>query len=570
MWGNRSHENPSSGPELVDISSEFPETGSMSDREKSIRNYNDYLRRLEEERQKIASDLNALKGAPKNPELSADSEKDPLEPKPTPEEIADTTERARKKKNFKRMIAGIFIAAAVIAAGVIVPNVIGNKENSDLANRPDSREAAFSTRLEKAEIKSLTGYEVLDKTIDGSFMQYDNIGCYESEGKVSDYAVGNPDVTLEAMGIDPANATAEERGIVQEYFAYSMAEPAASVAIVGDFEDFDGLTQNQAETKIKKMTAEEKVEFQSQLKDYFDRTGYYYKTGSGWYRNQGIHEDKEGNKYSSFSNSDLTGKRILIGETTSDDGVVRVWMSKEDCGNNEDQFIVISPDGPPTVIVIPEGPDDSEPEEESEETEEEPEKEDDKIPINPMPNYNPVYPGPNLEPKNQQELVDKAGSRADEQNLNNAVTPSTTLEQDQANFDAIKEQEEKGEEAAAEAEEILKKQAEKERLAAEQAAAKAKVDDAAGQTGVVIDADEGVTQPDVIDADEDAAKANVGATAIQAEAAAIEQQNADAIQGAINAQTKANNQDLIDAAISSANADASVNDRANIFANGES
>lgn len=586
MWGNRSHENPSSGPELVDTSSEFPETGSMSDREKSIRNYNEYLRRLKEERQKIASDLNTLKGAPKNPELSADSGKDPLEPKPTPEEIAGTTKRAHKKKNFKGMIAAISIAAVVIAAGAIVPNVIGNKENSDLASRPGSREAAFSTRLEKPEIKSLTGYEVLDKTIDGSFMQYDNIGCYESEGKVSDYAVGNPDAVLEAMGIDPANATAEERGIVQEYFAYSMAEPAASVAIVGDFEGFDGLTQNQAETKIKKMTAEEKVKFQSQLKDYFDKTEYHYETGSGKYRNQGIYEDKEGNKYSRFSNSDLTGIRILIGKTTSDDGVVRIRMSKGDCGNDENQSTVIPPDAPPTVIVIPEGPDDSEPEEESEEpeeeseeTEEKEEKEDNKTPRL-MPDYN-RWSG--LEPKNQQELVDNAGSRVDQQNLDNAVTPPTTLEQDQANFSTIEEQKKKDEEAAAEAERIRIEQAERERLAAEQAAAMrvaAEQAAAAGQTGVVIGADgqtsvvinaaDATNQANVIAADKAAANANAGVAAIQGEAATGEQQAANVIQGAAAAQDLANDQAPANAAIASANADASVNDRAGIFVNGES
>ena len=519
---------------------------------------------MEEEK---AAAMEEEKAAAAADEVVAGSNEADAEYETTPE--AETNQnKGKHKKNFKKTLTAI--ALGVILAGTVAGFFAfkdTDREEPDLAKKPDSREAAFSMKAEKPEIKSLTGFEMLDLLIDGSFSQYDILGCYdyEPEKKVSKGAVGNPDAVLEALGIDPNNATAEERGAVQEYFAYAMAEPAAPVAIAGSFEGFSGLTQNEAENKIKNMSLEEKANLQDQLKDYFDKTEYYYKTGSGPYRNHFIYEDANGEKHSSFVESDLTGKRVLIGETILPNGATVIWMSKEDCGNNEDRFTVVSPDAPPIEIVIPEDP--QSPEEPESNPTEEPTKEEDETPVNPViPNYWINYPT-NPAPKNEQALIDNAGERVDEQNLDTKITPETIIAQDQENFADIEQQRKEDELRAIEAERIRAEQAEKERIAAEQAARIAEEQARANEQQIPNNAEAQAAAEAA--ANEAAARAAAAAAAEQQAAAAAEAQAAAEAAAAANAQAAADAAAAANAAAAAANANAGAQERANIFANGE-
>lgn len=266
-------------------------------------------------------------------------------------------EKAKKNETVKKVLSA---AAGIAVVGVLVASFVTGGPNNSSVIESTSTTSSISAEQETGP-ESLTGYEILDNTIDGSFLQYGNIGCYESHEKTADISVGAPNEVLRAIGINPDNATPEERGVVQEYFAYSMEEPAASVAIAGQLEGFYGLTQKEAEDKIHNMTAEEKTKLQSQLKDFFDHTSYHEEFGNGAYLNQYIAEDENGEKYSGFTESNLTGQKMLVGVTKFEDGTTIEWTSKESCGNNEDRIIITPPGGTPTVFTIPTTPSSSNP-----------------------------------------------------------------------------------------------------------------------------------------------------------------------------------------------------------------
>lgn len=315
-----------------------------------------------------------------------------------------TAEKAKNNSALKRVVGGVF-AAIVIAGTAITAYNMGQNKVTTAA--PTEATQSVEDSGEKAEIKSLTGYEALDETIDGSLEQYDNIGCYESR---TDGSVGDPDKVLEAMGVNPEDATAEERGAVQEYFAFSMAEAAAPIAMAGNFEGFAGLDVEEAADKIHDMTDEEKANLQDQLKSYFDNTEYHYEEGSGTYRNQYIRENADGEKYTGFVESDLTGKQILMAKTTLEDGTTVSWMSKEDCGNAEDRIVVTTPEGETTVVTLPEPEPTPEQPTPEQPTPEQPTPEQ-PTPEQPTPEQ-PTPEQPTPAPKNQAEADENSGASA--------------------------------------------------------------------------------------------------------------------------------------------------------------
>ena len=423
----------------------------------------------------------------------------------------DTANRIEGKMKGNPGLKGFLAVGALVGLTAAISFVAMSNNNS--ATVEDEFAAmGFEQWGETSKANALTGYEVLDSTIDGSYQQYDNIGCYNSEGKVSDHAVGNPNKVLEAMGINPEEATAEQRGAVQEYFAYCMEEPAASVAIAGSFAGFEGLTQGQAEDRIHNMTPEEKLAFQAQEKSFFDVTSYHYDTGKGLYRNQSIVEDDNGNKYTKFVESDLTGKEILVGETKLSDDATIYWMSKEDCGNNEDQIVVVSSDGSQHTIIIDGGSAGNESagnesagnESAGNESAGNESAGNESAGNESAGNESAGNEGTgnegtgnegtgdestgyedtgdegtNLTPKNTEAEIQNAGKNVDQQELNQEVTPPTDIKQDEANFEAIEAQHQQDEAAKAEAAAVAAQQAEAERQAAAEAEQRRQQEEAA-------------------------------------------------------------------------------------------
>lgn len=261
--------------------------------------------------------------------------------------ILNKVKEILKDPKTRRKVGAVALAAATAAGAIgfasheIVENLFGN---------------ADSTRTETEEsiednYESLTGYNKLDKLIDGSYEQDGNLGCFESEGKVSESAVGNPGLALEKIGVDPANATPEERGVVSEYMTYSMKYPAGFQAIAYGLDGFEGLSLNEAEDKIANMSDEEKAELQKQFQKIYENSEYSEEIGQGMYKNHGVAERADG-RHSYFVESDLTGKNILVRETKLEDGTTVITKEKEDCANMLTEIEYRHPDGTTTVITI--------------------------------------------------------------------------------------------------------------------------------------------------------------------------------------------------------------------------
>lgn len=279
------------------------------------------------------------------------------------EEAKKTKERAEKKPAVKSLfnkatamlIAGsIFVGAVAGAAGA---GVFDAKREALKDNQPKVEETYDKTEKQEQKEKekqfdNLTGIEVLDEKIDGSFEQDDNLGCFEDKNKVSQNAVGNPDAVLKEMGVDPATATAEQRGKASEYATYSMKYPTAFQSIAYGIEGFENLSLNEAEDKISKMSDGEKANLQEQIHKFHENSKYSEEVGQGVYRNHGVAEREDGSRHSYFVESDLTGKNILVRETKRADGTTVVTREKEDCFNMLTEIEYRQPDGSSIVVKI--------------------------------------------------------------------------------------------------------------------------------------------------------------------------------------------------------------------------
>lgn len=339
--------------------------------------------------------------------------------------IKDAANKVAEVVKDPKKLAALGLATMIAAGAGIAGYQIGNNSRSDAETSGTQSEESIGD-----EFESLTGYDKLDRLVDGSFSQDGNLGCYESEGKVSDTAIGNPDLVLKEMGIDPATATAEERGVVDEYMTYSMKYPAAAQAIAYEIEGFEGLSINEAEDKIANMSDEEKAEFQKELQKIYENSEYSFVDGQGVMENHGVAE-VDGVRHSFGVESDLTGVQLIQRTTKLEDGsTVRTYI-KEDCNN----FIFViekeNPDGTTTTTTI------------TTDTPSNPENPD--IPDAPTP------PGGHPA-KNEQAERDNAGSRVDQQPLDEAKTPKTTIEQDKKPVQQAHEQVSSGNTAGSSAE----------------------------------------------------------------------------------------------------------------------
>lgn len=264
--------------------------------------------------------------------------------------------KVKKSKGFKAVVS-------VALAGIMAFSVAGNfsQGNQASAMEADAFEAAVQameheeaggSKEAEQQYNELTGYEALDKLIDGSFEQDDNPGCYEVDGKVSPDAVANPNQIFELMGVDSAKATAEDYGKAFEYIAYSMKYPAAYIAVANNFEGFEGLSTNQAEQKIAAMSDNEKQDFQAQLKDAFGHTTYSFQPASGVYRNYGITGEGTG-RHSYFVETNLDDNTMLLEAKTVDaNGNLTITYSKTNCDNPVDFIVRYDSAGNYTVQTV--------------------------------------------------------------------------------------------------------------------------------------------------------------------------------------------------------------------------
>jgi len=270
------------------------------------------------------------------------------------------------KKNLPYIIMGA-IGAVAIAGGLTFHAVNAQQSASQDEEQPPATEQtdgnyssydAYHADTGKSTGETQEahhGIESLNQLINGSFEQDGNIGCYENNNKVDQASVGNPRAVADYLGIDFDNATPEERGIISEYINKSMKYPAAATLINHGHPDFAGLSQIEAENKIAHATDQEKQGYQDWLQNEFNHSTYHIEEGKGTMVNHGVIEGTDG-RHSTYSETDLTGVKILVRTTVQEDGTTVVDYEKDDCANWL-YTVVTHSDGSVVVIVPPPSPD---------------------------------------------------------------------------------------------------------------------------------------------------------------------------------------------------------------------
>lgn len=146
-----------------------------------------------------------------------------------------------------------------------------------------------------------------------------------------------------------------------------------------------------------------------------------------------------------------------------------------------------------------------------------------------------------LTPKSEEAEIINAGPDVAPLELDETVTPKTILGEDQANFEAIRKQQEEDAAKKAEAERVAAEQAEAERKAAEEAEARRQAEEAARIAAEKADAEAAAREAEAkAAADEALAKAQAEAEAAQAAAAEAERQRAEEEAARVAAQKEAN------------------------------
>lgn len=192
-----------------------------------------------------------------------------------------------------------------------VPDALAEDSNAQVT--PDEL-----NQLEgEKETIELTGVEVLDETIDGSFTQYDNVGCFKNKSpENSPIDVGSPEEVLKAMGVDPETATPEQWGQAMEYMSFSQNISAGPIAYIFNFPVAQGKTYKEFEDSIKDLSDDEKESLTKDIKAVNDDTKYTIETGNGVVTNQYAEKDENGEVHSTFNEKDVTGKKLLAAKTT--------------------------------------------------------------------------------------------------------------------------------------------------------------------------------------------------------------------------------------------------------------
>ena len=171
-----------------------------------------------------------------------------------------------------------------------------------------------------------------------------------------------------------------------------------------------------------------------------------------------------------------------------------------------------------------------------------------------------------LEEKNEAAEIENAGDHVTQLDLDENTTPATTIEQDQANFDAIEQQRQEDAAAAAEAAKKAEEQAAAEQQAAIEAEQRRQQEQAAAEQQAAAEAEQRRQQEEA--AAEAAKKAEEQAAAEQQAAAAAEAQRQAEQAAREQAQREADERAAAEQAAAEAQADNTQEQRAADFENG--
>ena len=466
----------------------------------------------------------------------------------SPEDIKEVKKRAKKNSAARKYAAGVcaLIAAAGIGLGIWGAAKGNRSEDASLNGTP----AVVTVANEAGE------------RMKGIYDGYGEKGMYLSEHKTSSVAFANATEVAEVCNADEVDMILYTAHNQVESFADYLANLPEELQPDG----FKGLNLTQTEAKLESLSPEEFTALEGTFATIMNNALTRRVTLNGRYdnaymrvKNPGqdiVHENMELVRCTTNENNlevtqfywtDASGREIgnmtvKMTPVRDEKGVIESFKGCEQ---------VVNPEGSSTIYTgMPEIPDPD-------------------TPTPPGPDT-PTPPGPDtpdLTPKDPQQEIAHAGPDVTPLELDETVTPPTTLEQDQANFSAIEQQRQEDAARQAEAERVAAQQAEAERQAAAQAEARRQaVAEAAAQRSAEQAAAEAARQAEANRAAEAAAQQ---AAQEQAARAAAEQQAAQEAAARQQAQAEANAAAQQAAPEAASHADDSAAERANLFENGD-
>ncbi|MBQ3293122.1 hypothetical protein IJG93_02350 [Candidatus Saccharibacteria bacterium] len=479
-----------------------------------------------------------------------------------------------------------FIRAAVIAASaaVLVGVLAGrnNKEGGGGNVPPSALEQVQENDevdLDNSEIK-----EAEQGIKDG----YGEKGMWLSEKKSGPYNFGAATEIAEVTDSDEVEMIKYTADNQVESFADYLANLPEELQPDG----FRGLSILETEAKLEGLSNEELAAVHNHFNNTMDKAFTRRVALEGKYQNaymrqknsngDVVHGNMELVACTTDENGDVANQYFWVDENGNEIGSMTIKILYDEDGNIKNGCMQIVnkegsksgvydnmetvPDSPTPLTPVPVNPDKpSNPDQPSN-----PDKPDNPDTPTPTPEPTPKptpepTPAPTPEPKNVEAEKKIAGDVVTPLELDEKVTPQTTLEQDQASFEAIQKQQAEDKAKAEEAAKVAAEQAAREQAAAVEAEQRRQTEEAAKQAA---DAERAAAEAEAAKKADEAAKA-AAEQAAREQAAAAEAERAAAAEEAARqrAQQEADSSAAANSAASSANAGATAEERANLFAN---
>ena len=377
----------------------------------------------------------------------------------SPEDIKEVKKRAKKNSAARKYAAGVclLIAAAGIGLGIWGAAKGNRGEDASLNGTP----AVVTVANEAGE------------RMKGIYDGYGEKGMYLSEHKTSSVAFANATEVAEVCNADEVDMILYTAHNQVESFADYLANLPEELQPDG----FRGLNLTQTEAKLESLSPEEFTALEGTFATIMNNALTRRVTLNGRYdnaymrvKNPGqdiVHENMELVRCTTNENNlevtqfywtDASGREIgtmtvKMTPIRDEKGVISSFKGCEQ---------VVNPEGSSTIYTgMPEIPD----------PEPTPPTPTPPTPTPPTPEPEPE-PEPTHTPKDPQQEIEHASPDVASLELDEDVTPRTTLEQDQANFSAIEQQGQEDVTRAAEAERVAAQQSQNEDAARAIAAAR--------------------------------------------------------------------------------------------------
>ena len=377
----------------------------------------------------------------------------------SPEDIKEVKKRAKKNSAARKYAAGVclLIAAAGIGLGIWGAAKGNRGEDASLNGTP----AVVTVANEAGE------------RMKGIYDGYGEKGMYLSEHKTSSVAFANATEVAEVCNADEVDMILYTAHNQVESFADYLANLPEELQPDG----FKGLNLTQTEAKLESLSPEEFTALEGTFATIMNNALTRRVTLNGRYdnaymrvKNPGqdiVHENMELVRCTTNENNLEVTQFYWTDASGREIGTMTVKMTpiRDEKGVNSsfkgcEQ--VVNPEGSSTIYTgMPEIPD----------PEPTPPTPTPPTPTPPTPEPEPE-PEPTHTPKDPQQEIEHASPDVASLELDEDVTPRTTLEQDQANFSAIEQQGQEDVTRAAEAERVAAQQSQNEDAARAIAAAR--------------------------------------------------------------------------------------------------